>query len=61
MAGHGGRNLFLLGALIGVLSGVVLGSIATVELGDKISALFRGIFRKIFDHKDSVRFELLGQ
>ncbi len=56
-----GRNLFLLGALIGVLSGVILGSVATIELGDRISGLVRQLVRKISDRQRSVRFELLGQ
>lgn len=61
MSALGSRNLFLLGALVGVLSGVVLGSVATIELGDKVASLFRHLARKISDRKQSVRFELLGQ
>ena len=56
-----GRNIFLLGALIGVLGGVLLGTLATVELGDKVGNLAEALARKVWRRRPRVRFELLGQ
>ena len=56
-----GRNLFLIGALIGVLSGVILRTVATVGIGDKVAELAHRLIRKLFGRQQSVRFELLGQ
>ncbi len=61
MAKHGGRNVFLLGALVGVLGGLVLGSVATIELEDRVRALVRKLARRLSDSQQRVRFELLGQ
>lgn len=61
MAKKGGRNLFLLGALVGVLGGLVVGSVATIELEDRIRVLTRRLIQRLSDSQQRVRFELLGQ
>ena len=55
------KNLFLLGALVGVLGGLIVGSVATLELEDKIRKLTRALVAKVFNRQQTVRWELLGQ
>ncbi|ACZ42660.1 hypothetical protein Tter_1754 [Thermobaculum terrenum ATCC BAA-798] len=56
-----GRNLFIFGAVIGAIGGLVLGSIATYELGDYVTQLVRRLFRAITRKQEQVRFDLLSQ
>lgn len=55
------RNVFLLGALVGMCGGIIVGSAATVGLGDRIGALTRQLVDRLLKDQDSIRFELLGQ
>ena len=57
----GGRHLFVLGAALGMLSGVVLGTVATVELGARVIALMNRVSRKVLGDDAAVHFELLEQ
>ncbi len=61
MPTHEDRNVFLLGALLGAFGGIILGSAATVGLGDRVGALVRHLFDRMFNEQESIRFELLGQ
>ena len=56
-----GREVFMLGAFVGVLGGVIVGSIAAWGVGDRVGELLRRLGDKLFDEKESIRFELLGQ
>lgn len=58
---RGRRSIFLLGALVGVLGGLILGSVATIELEDRVRKLARRMFQRLSDSRQRVRFELLGQ
>ncbi len=55
------RNVFLLGALVGICGGIILGSAATVGLGDRVGAMARQLVDRLLKDQDSIRFELLGQ
>lgn len=55
------RNVFLVGALVGVLGGLVLGSVATVGIGDKVRDLTLRLAARLFGDQENIRFELLGQ
>lgn len=58
---RGGRGLFLVGALVGVIGGIVLGSVATLGIGDKVGQLSRNLLGRLFDDGETIHFELLGQ
>jgi len=58
---RGGRGVFLIGALIGVIGGIALGSAATLSIGDKVSQLSRHLLDRLFDEGETIHFELLGQ
>ncbi len=53
--------MFLIGALVGVIGGVVLGSVATLGIGDKVGQLSRNLLGRLFDDGETIHFELLGQ
>jgi len=53
--------VFLIGALIGVIGGIALGSAATLSIGDKVSQLSRHLLDRLFDEGETIHFELLGQ
>lgn len=55
------RNVFLVGALVGVLGGLVLGSVATAGVGDKLRDLVLRLAARLFGDQENIRFELLGQ
>ncbi len=55
------RGVFLLGALIGVLGGFIVGSVATAGIGDRVADLTRRLTNRLFDEQEAIRFELLGQ
>lgn len=57
----GSRHLFVIGAVVGMLGGLILGSVATMELEDHIRKLLRRASRKLSNGQHSVRWELLGQ
>lgn len=60
-AKRGGRQLFMLGALVGALGGFIAASIAAWGVGDRAGELLRRIGERLFDEQESIRFELLGQ
>lgn len=55
------RNLFLVGALVGVLGGFIVGSVATIELEDKVRKLVHAQIARLFGRQQTIRWELLGQ
>lgn len=58
---RGGREVFWIGALVGLLGGVIVGSVAMLGVGDKIVPLLRALYRRWFGDGERIRFDLLGQ
>ncbi len=57
----GERNLFLIGALVGMASGVLVATVATVGIGDQFMRLVNIVSNRLLGREQSVHFELLGQ
>ena len=54
--------LFLAGAAVGSLAGVVLGAVLSAPLGQAITPLVHSLLERIFGRRDEeLRFELLLQ
>ncbi len=57
----GERNLFLIGALVGIVSGVLVGTVATGGIGEQLVRLVNTVSNRLLGREQSVHFELLGQ